>query len=101
MKILSLITHTHVVPNQYELSSSCEHKLRYFWLNSRAFWLCIDKITNKVAIFVFFAHENYSSSILVALQRLFPEDKQSSYGFAMTLGWIINDRIFISGWTIP
>jgi len=28
--ILSLITHTQVVPHQWDLCSSMEHKLRYF-----------------------------------------------------------------------
>ncbi len=35
MKILSLITHPHVVLNPEDLHSSLEHKLRYFWLNQR------------------------------------------------------------------
>ncbi len=42
MKILSLITHPHVVPNLKDLCSSSEHKLRYFWWNPRVFWHCID-----------------------------------------------------------
>ncbi len=31
-----------VVPNPWDLRSSSEHKLRYFWWNPRAFWPCID-----------------------------------------------------------
>ncbi len=42
MKILSLITHPHVVPNLKDLHSSSEHKLRYFWWNLRAFCPSID-----------------------------------------------------------
>ncbi len=42
MKILSLITHPHVIPNPQDLRSSSEHKLRYFWWNPRAFWPSID-----------------------------------------------------------
>ncbi len=42
MKILSIITHSHVIPNPKDLRSSSEHKLRYFWWNPRAFWPCID-----------------------------------------------------------
>ncbi len=42
MKMLSLITPPHVVTNPEDLSSSLEHKLRYFLLNPRAFWPCID-----------------------------------------------------------
>ncbi len=41
MKILSLITHPCVVPNPWDHSAS-EHKLRYFWLNERALWPCIE-----------------------------------------------------------
>ncbi len=40
MKILFLIT--LVVPNPYDLRSSSEHKLRYFWWNLRALWPSID-----------------------------------------------------------
>ncbi len=42
MKILSLITHPHVVPNPLDFHSSSKHKLRYFLWNPRAFWPCID-----------------------------------------------------------
>ncbi len=42
IKILSLITHPHVVPNPEELRSSSDKKLRYFWWNPKAFWACID-----------------------------------------------------------
>ncbi len=42
MKILSLITHSHSVPNPQDLRSSSEHKLRYVWWNSRMFWPWID-----------------------------------------------------------
>ncbi len=42
IKILSLITHPHVVPKPVNLRSSLDHKLRYFWWNPRAFWPCID-----------------------------------------------------------
>ncbi len=38
MKILSLITHPHVVPNPLDLRSSSEHKLRYFWCIPRSLW---------------------------------------------------------------
>ncbi len=33
--------------------------------------------------------------------NLFSEDERRSYGFGMTWGRVINDRIFIFGWTIP
>ncbi len=33
--------------------------------------------------------------------HLCSEDERRSYGFGMTWGWVINDRIFIFGWTIP
>ncbi len=42
MKILSLIAHPRVVSNPWDLRSSLEHKLRYFWWNLRAFWPSID-----------------------------------------------------------
>ncbi len=33
--------------------------------------------------------------------NLCSEDERRSYGFGSTWGWVINDRIFIFGWTIP
>ncbi len=33
--------------------------------------------------------------------NLCSEDEQRSYGFGTTWGWVINDRIFILGWTNP
>ncbi len=33
--------------------------------------------------------------------NLCSKDEQRSYGFGTTWGWVINDRIFIFGWTIP
>ncbi len=33
--------------------------------------------------------------------HLCSEDERRSYGFEKTRGWVINDRIFILGWTIP
>ncbi len=33
--------------------------------------------------------------------NLCSEDGRRSYGFWTTWGWVINDRIFILGWTIP
>ncbi len=38
MKMMSLITHPHVVPTPRDLRSSSEHKLRFFLLNQRALW---------------------------------------------------------------
>ncbi len=45
IKILSLITHPYVIPNPLDFRPSSEHKLRYFWWNTRAFWPCIDSNT--------------------------------------------------------
>ncbi len=42
MKMLSLNTHPDVVPNLWDLRSSSEHKIRYFWLNLRALWPSTD-----------------------------------------------------------
>ncbi len=41
IKILSLMTCPHIIPNLQDLRSSSLHKLRYFW-NLRAFWPSID-----------------------------------------------------------
>jgi len=42
MKVLSLITHPHVVPNPHDFRSSLEHKWRSFWWILRAFFPSID-----------------------------------------------------------
>ncbi len=46
MKMMSLITHPHVVPNQQGLRPSSEHKWRYVLCNPRALWP-LKKITNR------------------------------------------------------
>ncbi len=42
-----------------------------------------------------------SESSQISSKILCSEDEQRSYGFKTTWGWVINDRIFIFGWTIP
>ncbi len=42
-----------------------------------------------------------SSWILSKISYLCSEDERRSYRFGTTWGWVINDRIFIFGWTIP
>ncbi len=42
-----------------------------------------------------------SSQIPSKYLNLCSKDKQKSYGFGTRWGWVINDRIFIFGWTIP
>ncbi len=37
IKIISLIAHPYVIPNQQDLCSSSEHKLRYFLMKSESF----------------------------------------------------------------
>ncbi len=72
----------------------------------------------KSLFFVFFAHKKYSRSFVKLRGPLLSmggsessrnsskilicvEDERRSYGFETTWGWVINDRIFIFGWTIP
>ncbi len=45
--------------------------------------------------------ESESSRISTKYLNLCSEDEQRSYGFVTTRGRVINDRIFIFGWTIP
>ncbi len=190
MKILSLITHPHVVPNTQDLRSSSELKLRYFCLNLRALrpshrqqgslhdqgpekyqddrqsspcdislstvilrrhqnTFCAKKTKITILFHIFIStvslvdvrsrqymtqvrgsasadpdHRGDRSSWyfsgpwsckdpcclwegLRALRfkqkylNLCSEDERRSYGFGTTRGWVINDRIFIFGWTIP
>ncbi len=42
-----------------------------------------------------------SSQIPSKYLNLCSEDERRSYGFGTTWGWVINERIFIFGWTIP
>ncbi len=115
MKILSLITHPHVVPNPKE-----------------------KKLLNKV-IFVFLALKDYSRSFIklrlnprwtILMMSILPfwalnmsvallsmqgqkilgfhqkylnlcsEDERKSYRFGITWRWVINDRTFFGGWTL-
>ncbi len=46
MKILSLITHPHVVPKLY-LRLFSEHKFRYFVDEIQAFWPCIKQLPHS------------------------------------------------------
>ncbi len=87
-------------------------------------WHGDDELLNKVIIFVFFAYKsilvaskNYSwtpdvtwiilpISLLrlwtwIVLIPLLSEDERRSYGFGTTWGWVINDNIFILGWSNP
>ncbi len=69
MKMMSLITHPHVIPNPKDLCSSSEHKLRYFEISySREHTAKTDmeekKLLNKVVVLVFFAHKKYSRSFI-------------------------------------
>ncbi len=167
IKILSLITHPHVVFNLHDLCSSSEHKLRYFWLNLRAlcpshrqqkqYFLFIYLFINILCakntitiysaillvewIFVFFVHKKYFCSFVKLWLNSWCQDYftdvlatlldlgtfqlccclwegQRALGLHQkylnlcsedewrvssptTWGRVINDRIFISGWTIP
>ncbi len=73
------------------------------------------KLLNKVVIFVFFAHkESWSCKDPCCLWRVWEfsdfikntligvlKGSWRSYGFGKTWGWVINDRIYIFGWTSP
>ncbi len=124
MKILSLMTHPRVIPNPWDLHSSAEHKLIYFWWNPRTFSLCIDsnglkaqkgikgidkivymnlKLLNKVVIFV-------SLNVVDALLslegqkalgfhqkylNLCSEDEQRSFGFGTAWGSLMTEFSFL------
>ncbi len=92
-------------------------------------WMCVEepeekKLLNKVVIFVFFAHKKYSCGFINVLTTFLGLERGSSlvvyggsesswispkflnlwwrsYRFGTTWGWVINDRIFIFGRTIP
>ncbi len=140
MKILSLITHPHAIPNPSDLRSSSEHKLRYFWLNQRALWPShrqqhncnVPRSRNVVRTSVkqsmwhqwLNLREHFLCSKKTKITTLFNNSSPLSYrlppfgeyqkylnlccdderrpdGFGTTWGWVINDRIFILGWTNP
>ncbi len=123
MKILSLITPPHVVPNPWDLCSSSEQKLRYFWWSLRAMRiLFVHKENNnnnlfsnsspRITFFIRFCVLIMVISLLsMEDQRtlrfhqkylhLCSEDERRSYGFGTTWAWVINDRIFIFGWINP
>ncbi len=146
MKILSLITHPHVIPNNMPCvqrhhagSRSCVMYCRERTSTRETVEM---KMWNKIVIFVFFAQNVFSWLHKITVYRLMShrplcrsswyfsgpwsckdpcclwegqralrfkqkclnlcsEDERRSYGFGTTWGWVINDRIFIFGWTIP
>ncbi len=73
-KILTSCTDPHVVPNLYKLSSSVEHKRRYFE-NASVFLSMVTNIFQNISFYV--------------------QQKKKSYRFGMTLGWI-NDKLNLS-----
>ncbi len=73
------------------------------WLNR---WCHVDYFNNVLAKFLNFDHGSILQGqralrILQKYLTLCSEDERRSYGFGTTWGWVINDRIFIFGWTIP
>ncbi len=76
------------------------------WLN---YWCHMDYFTNVLTTFlglgIFQLHcflwRVTELSDFIKNLNLCSEDEQRSYGFGMTWGWVIKDRIFIFGWTIP
>ncbi len=73
--------------NKQTLCSSSEH---FLW-NPRAFWPCID----SNALNHYF---NHVLTLFLGLERV---SCVAVFGFGTRRGWVINDVIFIFGWTKP
>ncbi len=87
-KMMSLITHPHVVP------SFILRTQRYFSLIFRYFGLIeVVPLLSMEGQRALGFHQKYLN--------LHSEDERRSYRFGTKWGWLINDRIFIFEWTIP
>ncbi len=99
MKILSSFTHPQVVHNLYEILCSAEHKGWY--LATMLFWGTVDSIVgNQNTMEVNGAPELLSCPYSSQYLPLCSAEQRHSYRFGTTWGWA-NDKVFISGWTIP
>ncbi len=104
MKILSLITHPHFVPNPSDLCSSSEQKLRCFWWNPRTFWPCKDSsrtTTFKVKCCLCRVRKISDFIKISLIKFMFRRQTKVWRVWNDMIGWVINDRILIFGWTIP
>ncbi len=101
MKTLSLITHTHVIPNQTrktfaQMYSCIFNKLQ---LNH---WCHMDYFIDVLSHFaLLFMQGQKALGFHQKYLNLCSKDEWRSYGFGTTRGWVINDISFILGWTIP
>ncbi len=97
--------HTHVSLYSRERAS----KKRNWWIKSLFFSLCTKKYSHSF-ITLRLNHWcciDYFNNVLTYLPAFLGLERGGcaavyarSYGFGMTWGWVINDRIFIFGWTL-
>ncbi len=98
MKMMSLITHPHVVSNPQDLRSSSEHKLRYFRWNLRAFWASIDsnatetfpgpetyKNIVKIVHVTSVVHLNFIKNTSTRIRFVRKENKMTSFNYSSLL----------------
>ncbi len=108
MKILSLITHPHVVPNLKDLCSSSEHKiffahkkyscsfiklrLNHWWtilmMSLLPFWAL------NVEVVLLSMEDQKALGCHQKYLNLCSEDEWKSYLFGMTWWWVINNQNF-------
>ncbi len=91
MKLLWSFTHPHVVSNLYEFHSSAEHIRRYFEELSVEGSILTMATSNCV----------WLPTLILKYVLLSSSEERKSYRFETSGGWINDDRIWISCWTIP
>ncbi len=112
IKMLSLITHPHIVPIKSSFFVFFAHKkyscsfVNYGWTTDVTWTILIMSLLRFCALTVVGPLLLMKGQKALGFHQKYfnfcPEDEQQqSYRFGTTWGWVINDRIFIFRGTIP
>ncbi len=98
MKILSLITPPHVIPNLSDLHSSSEHKLSYFWWIPRALIFSLSKNFHFWVNYPFnILVDNMKHCVQESLNRNFKKNSiYLKYNFCLLMYLLTSDQLKVS-----
>ncbi len=65
------------------------------------FYGCPCNVSGNITVTLMFTQNQKALRFHQKYLNLCSEDERRSYGFGTTWGWVINDWIFIFGWTTP
>ncbi len=98
MKLMLLIIHPHVIPNTRP-SFIFRTQIKIFLMKSESF-LILHRQQCNVVVLSWMMVDGDAEDKNYWIKSLFLFSLHT-YWFGMTWGWVITDRIFIFGWTIP